>query len=310
MAVRESVQTPDICPACGTENNRDARSCASCREPLPPERQGNAPLESCTIALWRGYVSSSFFAASDDGTALVESKPFRSRGAGVPSDEGAAHRAYEQLLSALEADGWSSDGVEGDLWFATRLIRSAERRVVAAPPAAKARSKPRALKLDPPKPRPRRRPRLITMLFGAGLAITIGALLVGAAGYSAHRAKAAQQVVRTRPVTPVAVHTGAAPPAKPQAQKQPKVAAPALVASTTVRVSIAAKQISWLEIRDRSATGRVLYSGELAAGRQLHFKGTRLWGRFGAAGNLTITANGHPVTLLGTFEHVFVAPKR
>jgi len=148
------------------------------------------------------------------------------------------------------------------------------------------------------------------MLFGAGLAITIGALLVGAAGYGAHRAKAAPQIVQTRPVTPV--HRGAAAPAKPQAQAQaqPKVAAPALAASTTARVSIAAKQISWLEIRDRSATGRVLYSGELAAGRQLHFKGTRLWGRFGAAGNLTITANGHPVTLLGTYEHVFVAPKR
>ena len=102
--------------------------------------------------------------------------------------------------------------------------------------AAKARSKPRAVKLDPPKPRPRRPPRLITMLFGTALAITIGALLVGAAGYSAHRAKAAPQVVRTRPVTPVAVHTGAATPAKPQAQKQPKVAAPALAASTTARV--------------------------------------------------------------------------
>jgi hypothetical protein len=51
----------------------------------------------------------------------------------------------------------------------------------------------------------------------------------------------------------------------------------------------------------------VLFTGELAPGRTLHLAGTRLWGRFGAAGNLTITANGRPVRLLGTYEHVFVA---
>ena len=66
---------------------------------------------------------------------------------------------------------------------------------------------------------------------------------------------------------------------------------------------------SWLEVRRGSATGPVLFTGELAPGRTLHLAGTRLWGRFGAAGNLTITSNGRPVRLLGTYEHVFVAAK-
>ena len=100
----------------------------------------------------------------------------------------------------------------------------------------------------------------------------------------------------------------AAAPAKPQKPSK-VVAAPVHTASSKVRVAITAKQTSWLEVRNRSATGRVLFSGELAAGQRLHLAGTRLWARFGAAGNLTITANGRPVTLIGTYEHTFYAQK-
>jgi hypothetical protein len=50
----------------------------------------------------------------------------------------------------------------------------------------------------------------------------------------------------------------------------------------------------------------MLYSGTLAADQQLHFRGARLWARFGAAGNLVITDNGRRVELSGTQEKVFV----
>ena len=66
---------------------------------------------------------------------------------------------------------------------------------------------------------------------------------------------------------------------------------------------------SWLEIRRGSATGPILYSATLTDGQTLHFRGPRLWGRFGAASNLTITANAHPVRIQGTYEKVFVGPR-
>ena len=66
---------------------------------------------------------------------------------------------------------------------------------------------------------------------------------------------------------------------------------------------------SWLEIRRGTATGPILYSATLTDGKTLHFRAPKLWGRFGAASNLTITANGRPVRIQGTYEKLFVAPR-
>jgi hypothetical protein len=170
-------------------------------------------------------------------------------------------------------------------------------------PAAKAVSEPIEPTPEPLKSarKPRRRPSLVLIIFCAGVALTIGALAAWALGYGAHQTTVLRAVGPA--ATPKVVWTGAS------ASAQPKTA-PAHAPQAAVRVSIMAKQTSWLEIRNRSATGRVLYSGELAAGRRLHFRGTRLWSRFGSAGNLAITANGRPVTLSGTYEHIFLASKR
>jgi hypothetical protein len=62
---------------------------------------------------------------------------------------------------------------------------------------------------------------------------------------------------------------------------------------------------SWLEVRRRSAGGQLLYEATLPTGGRLHFRGARLWARFGAAGNLSITVDGRPVALTGTQEKVF-----
>ena len=66
---------------------------------------------------------------------------------------------------------------------------------------------------------------------------------------------------------------------------------------------------SWLEIRRGSATGPILYSATLTDGQTLHFRAPKLWGRFGAASNLTIIANARPVRIQGTYEKLFVAPR-
>ena len=60
-------------------------------------------------------------------------------------------------------------------------------------------------------------------------------------------------------------------------------------------------------MRRSSARGAVLFSGELAAGHRLRLKGARLWALFGAAGNLSISVDGKPLVLQGTYEHVFAA---
>jgi Domain of unknown function (DUF4115) len=160
-----------------------------------------------------------------------------------------------------------------------------------------------------------RRSRIVTIVSVLGLIVALALTAYLALGHGARlvRHASATPVAATQPTHTVATatHTAAAPaPATPAATHA--TPAPAqLGRPATVRLTIRADQrASWFEIRRGSATGPVLFSGELAPGKPLHFTGQRLWSRFGAAGNLTITANGHPVTLLGTFEHVFLAPKR
>jgi len=63
---------------------------------------------------------------------------------------------------------------------------------------------------------------------------------------------------------------------------------------------------SWIEVRRGSVRGPRLYEATLEPGKQLHFRGVRLWARFGAAGNLSITADGRQVRLSGTEAKVFV----
>ena len=84
--------------------------------------------------------------------------------------------------------------------------------------------------------------------------------------------------------------------------------APAKASLVDVRVT-AHGNGSWVEFRRTSPTGAVLYSATLADHQTLHFRAPKLWARFGAAANLTITANGHPVRLEGTYEKLFV-PQR
>ena len=89
------------------------------------------------------------------------------------------------------------------------------------------------------------------------------------------------------------------------------VPVPAQPRAANVRLDITADgRASWLEVRRGSATGRVLFTGELTTEQPLHLTGKRLWARFGAARNLTIRSNGKPIELTGTLEHVFVAAKR
>jgi hypothetical protein len=85
---------------------------------------------------------------------------------------------------------------------------------------------------------------------------------------------------------------------------------PTALTATPKPVSLVLEDVrsdSWVEVRQGSATGPVVYSGVLRTGDRIALKGTRLWARFGGAGDLRITANNRVVPLQGTVDTVFTA---
>jgi hypothetical protein len=299
--------------------------------PADKERRGLA-LETCTIMRWRGYVTSTFVAVLADGAPVAESASFRAKGAADPPDAGDARTAFDGLCSTLEVLGWDFLDEPADVWYAVRFGRQVEVAVVAieAPEAAPRPPAPRPPAprrlapppVAPPKPapppaappelppaaekaaKPGRPSRRIVVVSTVGIVAALalgGDLALKPTGHKAASPPAPAPVVSTPKLH-------AAKPAHAVHARVP-VQKPARTAAV-VRIDISApERASWLEIRRGSATGPVLFSGDLSPGRHLQLKGKRLWARFGAASNLAIRANGRPVSFIGTYEHVFAAKK-
>jgi hypothetical protein len=275
-------------------------------------------LEHCEIRRWRGYRTSSFFAITSEGDVVAESASFRS-GKPVPSPDAAeARAAYDEVVAAVSADGWTiAEGPSGE-WYETRFTRPSRAPVVAQPappphvpqppepPAPPVASSPSPQSAStPPVPRAagpdrnrtsRRRLTAVggTVILLAAAAATLAFTFRGSADAPAPTRAAVTQVVPRKP--------------KPATTTQPAVTAAAVVARTALvdlRI-VAGSRGSWLEIRRRSASGPVLYEATLEPGQQLHLRGGRLWGLFGAAANLSITDNGRRVELSGTQKKLFV----
>jgi RodZ C-terminal domain len=81
---------------------------------------------------------------------------------------------------------------------------------------------------------------------------------------------------------------------------------PALPPGTPVQLTLAAARgASWVEVRAGSNTGKVLYSGTLAAGSREAFTGARLWIRFGGASNVDLAIDGERMQIpAGTYDAV------
>lgn len=58
---------------------------------------------------------------------------------------------------------------------------------------------------------------------------------------------------------------------------------------------IATRGASWVEARENTARGEVLYSGIVKQGTSLTLAADRMWIRFGSVGNLDLRLNGKPV---------------
>jgi hypothetical protein len=151
------------------------------------------------------------------------------------------------------------------------------------------------------------------------VAVAVGAAVLGLTGYGKD-SRIVQttftQTVGTTTAKSLAIapkQTAPVVPAPPPARTTPAAKRPARRAAPTPKLRLAIRATStasWLEVRTKSASGPLVFSGELAAGRTLTLKGNRFWARFGAAGNLAIAVNGRRVPLQGTLEHVFSAPAR
>ncbi|MGH2935431.1 MAG: hypothetical protein ACRDL2_13090 [Gaiellaceae bacterium] len=288
-------------------------------------------VRTCRIARWRGYVTSRFYAVTDEGE-LLESKPFRWRRAAPPPESKKARAAHDELVARLEADGWARfEG--GRLWYATTLTRTVAVPVsgqtavqttpVPAPPVVAAPQKvvqeevveepepgarpPHVAEAAAESPPPtRRRWRRRTGMLSIAVAAIAGitsALLLGvghaagggtgnqpaASGRATHRAPAAKK------------------PSAPAVVQAPTQAAPGpAVTARLADVRIVAHGTgSWVEARRGSKTGPVLYRGVLTTGKRLHLRAPRVWAQFGAAGNLSITADGKLLALRGTFDKLF-----
>jgi hypothetical protein len=296
---------------------------------------------TCTVKRWRGYVTHTFYAELEGGGLIVESRPFRDRErAGEPS--AAARERHQELLVALEEAGWELAGESGPEWYQATLHRPLEaweleaelpvpdappprveaparpeppvRPVARLTPQAAVRAAPAPPKKTAPAPRPQpekaragKRRRRKTATAAAALAAlgTAGGIALLTAGASRPQSAPARPAVEQKapPSTPVAAKTTTPPPTS-----KPRRTVSKAPARPQVHVTIAApSRASWLEVRRSTAHGKVVFSGELSAGHRLRLKGTRLWARFGAAGNLSISVNGRPLRLQGTYEHVFVA---
>jgi uncharacterized protein DUF4115 len=60
---------------------------------------------------------------------------------------------------------------------------------------------------------------------------------------------------------------------------------------------------SWIDAREASAQGRVLYAGVLSQGLSVTLRAQRVWVRFGSAANLAAQLNGKPLALrTGTYS--------
>ena len=94
------------------------------------------------------------------------------------------------------------------------------------------------------------------------------------------------------PATTSAAPAAAAP--KPSVKPQP------------VRLSVAARNDTWLEIRAGSRTGKLLFSGVLAGGKRQTVSAKRIWVRFGGAANAAVALDGRSLPIpSGTYDAVF-----
>jgi Domain of unknown function (DUF4115) len=301
MATQAVDRGSPACLFCGAAGAPDARFCSVCGAAFGSVLAAAPEPDRCKITRWRGYTRSTFYATTPDGT-MFESKPFAwPHAAPPPPDHEGARWCYEALVERLLAGGWERES-QGVIWYETGFVRGAPgmapATVVSEEPAAQPEPEPEP---EPAEKNRRATPRWARSPLAVKRVLALAALvcvILAATFVVVGAAHPGTEHVATPPPpasVPAVPHRASVARAAPVSR--PKLA--------DVRIE-AQRNGSWLEVRRGSSSGAVLYSSVLLPGTQLHFRAPRLWARMGAAGNLSITANGRPVSLRGTFDKVFV----
>jgi hypothetical protein len=86
---------------------------------------------------------------------------------------------------------------------------------------------------------------------------------------------------------------------------------PTPAAATQAKVMLATPRGDcWLEVRQESSTGKVVYVGTLAKGKSVSAAGRKLWIRFGAPQNVDLKLNGKAAAIPSGTLDVLVTPTR
>lgn len=154
----------------------------------------------------------------------------------------------------------------------------------------------------------RRRMRTRRRLREVAASVVIAALLAAlGVELAAFRNSNSDQSSPPKPATTAA---RAAP--TPTAPLQKPTSKPATARAATTRAKPLELQLtatrgpSWVEARENTADGALLYSGIVQQGTSLTVAADRIWVRFGSVGNLDLRLNGTPVrpTHSGTIDAV------
>jgi hypothetical protein len=168
--------------------------------------------------------------------------------------------------------------------------------------------------------------RLERALFGFGLvAIAVLALVVALSWNRQYDVALTPTTVTTAagraPAAPVAPATKVAPPATATSPTTETDTLPSAATTTPTKETItqttsapvtltltAARGDSWIEVRDGSDAGTILYAGVLTNGTAKAFQAAKLYVRFGEAGNIDASVGGQNQRLKpGTYTARFDA---
>lgn len=132
----------------------------------------------------------------------------------------------------------------------------------------------------------------------------------------ASSAPAKQTSYRPKPTPPASVvqprrahqTTRTQAPKKIVPAAKPPVAKPRVAVQAKLTLS-AARGDCWVEVRDGSATGKVLDVRTLTKGKSFRLAAPKLWIRLGAPQSVDLVINGHPATIPGGSQDFLVTPK-
>jgi cytoskeletal protein RodZ len=133
----------------------------------------------------------------------------------------------------------------------------------------------------------------ITAVVAVAVAVAAGLALVGALNGNSNAAGGPGG--GSTPPSRTSSPAGSTTPASTSGVTSPPPSGGAGGGHHAARLALAASGPCWIQVREGSSSGQVLYSGMLAAGQTRHFRHVPVWIRVGAPWDLVLKVRGHQV---------------